>query len=101
MENIIGAARNQHNPSGDTSRIKSIHAYIFVQTRVGNLSQVLENAKNIKYVTSAAAVSGNDEIIVKARVQTLDQLKKMTDKLHRIDGVQQTMTRIVEKEVFP
>lgn len=92
---------SQQYSSDDANQLTPIHAYIIVQTSGGNLSKILENAKTLKYVTSAAAVSGDDEIIVKAKVRTLEQLKKMTDKLQLINGVQQTVTHIVEKEVFP
>jgi hypothetical protein len=97
MENNI----SKQYPSGDTNQLVSIHAYIFVQTSGGNLSQILEDAKNLTHVTSAAAVSGDDGIIVKVKVQTLEQLMKMTDKLQLIYGVQQTVTHIIEKEIFP
>lgn len=92
---------SQQPPSGNIYQLDSIHAYIFVHTHDGNVLQILENAKNLKHITSAAAVSGDSNIIVKVRVQTLDQLMKITDKLQLIHGIHQTATHIIEKEVFP
>jgi hypothetical protein len=92
---------SQQHLSGNVCQLDSIHAYIFVHTCGGNLPQILEKAKNLKHVTSAAAVSGDYTIIVKVRVQTLDQLMKTTDKLQLIQGIHQTATHIIEKEVFP
>jgi DNA-binding Lrp family transcriptional regulator len=96
MEDNIG----QQHLSGNVCQLDSIHAYIFVHTCGGNLLQILEKTKNLKHVISAAAVSGDYTIIVKVRVQTLDQLMKTTDKLQLIQGIHQTATHIIEKEVF-
>ena len=92
---------NQQHLSGEIYQLNSIKAYIFVQTQGGNLCQVLEDTKKLKHVTSAAVISGDYDIVVKVRVQTLNQLMKLTDKLQLINGIQHTATHVVEREEFP
>ena len=50
-------------------------------------------------VESIAVIAGDYDIIVKARVENLEQLMELTDKIHAIKGVKRTNTQVVEKEI--
>ena len=76
-----------------------IKAYILILTYVGNLKSVLNELKNLENVESIAVIAGDYDIIVKARVENLEQLMELTDKIHAIKGVKRTNTQVVEKEI--
>jgi len=92
---------NEQHHSGEIYQLDFIHAYIFVRTQGGDMNRMLENAKKLKQVTSTAVVAGDYDVVMRVRVQTLDQLMKVTDKIQRINGILQTSTHIIEKEEFP
>ncbi|MCD6473828.1 MAG: Lrp/AsnC ligand binding domain-containing protein [Thermoplasmata archaeon] len=76
-----------------------IKAYILILTYVGNLKSVLNELKNLENIESIAVIAGDYDIIVKARVENLEQLMELTDKIHAIKGVKRTNTQVVEKEI--
>jgi DNA-binding Lrp family transcriptional regulator len=76
-----------------------IKAYILILTYVGNLKSVLNELKNLENVESIAVIAGDYDIIVKAKVENLEQLMELTDKIHAIKGVKRTNTQVVEKEI--
>ncbi|MEM1514356.1 MAG: Lrp/AsnC ligand binding domain-containing protein [Candidatus Thermoplasmatota archaeon] len=76
-----------------------IKAYILITTYVGNLKAVLEEMRKLKDVESIAVVAGDYDIIIKAKVNTLEELMELTDKIHEIKGVKRTNTQVIEKEM--
>lgn len=76
-----------------------IKAYILVRTKVGGLEKVLEKAKGIENIENISVVSGDYDLIIKVRVKNLEDLMKITDKLHLIEGIKQTVTYVIEKEI--
>ena len=76
-----------------------IKAYILVRSRIGKLDNILKETKKLKNVESIAVVAGDYDIIVKARVDDLEQLMKITDEIQSIDGIKQTTTQVIEKEI--
>ncbi|KAA0005966.1 MAG: Lrp/AsnC family transcriptional regulator [Thermoplasmata archaeon] len=76
-----------------------IKAYILVRTRIGKLEEILKKAKEIENVENISVVSGDYDMIIKVRVDNLEDLMKLTDKLHLIDGIKQTVTYVIEKEI--
>ncbi len=76
-----------------------IKAYILILTYVGNLKTVLNELKNLENIESIAVIAGDYDIIVKARVNSLEELMELTDKIHAIKGVKRTNTQVVEKEI--
>ncbi len=76
-----------------------IKAYILVRTRVGKLEEVLKKAKEIENVENISVVSGDYDMIIKVKVNNLEDLMKLTDKLHLINGIKQTVTYVIEKEI--
>lgn len=76
-----------------------IKAYILVRARVGKLENILKEAKKIENVENISVVAGDVDLIIKVRVDDLEKLMKLTDKLQLIDGVKQTTTYVIEKEI--
>ena len=76
-----------------------IKAYILVRARVGKLENILREAKRIENVENISVVAGDVDLIIKVKVDDLEKLMKLTDKLQLIDGVKQTTTYVIEKEI--
>ena len=76
-----------------------VKAYILVRTYVGKLENVLTEMKKLSDVESVAVVTGDYDIIVKAHVDTLEDLMELTDKIQLIDGIKRTTTSVIEKEI--
>ncbi|KAA0002995.1 MAG: Lrp/AsnC family transcriptional regulator [Thermoplasmata archaeon] len=78
---------------------KVIKAYILIRTYVGKLENVLIEMKKLNNIESVAVVTGDYDIIVKARVDVLEDLMELTDKIQLIDGIKRTTTSVIEKEI--
>ena len=76
-----------------------IKAYILIRARVGKLENILKEARKLKNVESLAVVAGDYDIIIKAKVKELEDLMSLTDEIQTIDGIKQTTTQVVEKEI--
>ncbi|MCD6468127.1 MAG: Lrp/AsnC ligand binding domain-containing protein [Thermoplasmata archaeon] len=76
-----------------------IKAYILIRARVGKLENILKEARKLKNVESLAVVAGDYDIIIKAKVKELEDLMSLTDEIQMIDGIKQTTTQVVEKEI--
>ncbi|HHF55287.1 MAG TPA: Lrp/AsnC family transcriptional regulator [Thermoplasmatales archaeon] len=76
-----------------------IKAYILIKTYVGNIKAVLDEMRKLRDVESIAVVAGDYDIIVKARVNNLEELMELTDQIHSIKGVKRTNTQVIEKEI--
>jgi len=76
-----------------------IKAYILITTYVGNLKAVLDEMRKLRDVESIAVVAGDYDIIIKARVNNLEELMELTDQIHSIKGVKRTNTQVIEKEI--
>jgi len=76
-----------------------IKAYILIRTYVGKLENVLIEMKKLNNIESVAVVTGDYDIIVKARVDVLEDLMELTDKIQLIDGIKRTTTSVIEKEI--
>ncbi len=90
----------QQNLSGEIMQMGAINGYIFVRTQGGDLNRLLDNAKKLKHVASTAVVAGDYDVVMKIQVPTLGHLMEVTDEIQCMDGVIQTSTHIIEKEVF-
>lgn len=76
-----------------------IKAYILIRTYVGKLENVLTEMKKLNNIESVAVVTGDYDIVVKARVDTLEDLMELTDRIQLIDGIKRTTTSVIEKEI--
>ncbi len=76
-----------------------INAYILITMRPGNSDKAIKEMRKIKNVVKISVVAGEYDIVVRAQVKTLENLLKVTNKLHLIDGVKKTTTQVIEKEL--
>ena len=76
-----------------------INAYILITMRPGNSDKAIKEMRKIKNVVKISVVAGEYDIVVRAQVKTLENLLKVTNKLHMIDGVKKTTTQVIEKEL--
>lgn len=75
-----------------------IQAYIMTNMYPGTYNKALDEIKKINNVEKISVVTGSYDIIVKVNVKNLGQLHKLTNQLHKVDGVEKTNTRVIEKE---
>ncbi|HDO19517.1 MAG TPA: Lrp/AsnC family transcriptional regulator [Thermoplasmatales archaeon] len=76
-----------------------IKAYILIKAKVGKLENILEEAKKLKNVESISVVAGEYDLIIKANVKDPEKLMELTDQIQTIDGIKQTTTHVIEKEI--
>jgi len=78
----------------------SVTAYIFFLVKLGKSPDVIEQLRKIPEITSVAVVTGNYDVIAKIVVENLEVLYEIaTQKIHLIDGIEDTHTAVVEKEI--
>ena len=76
-----------------------ISAYILIDMKPGNFDKAITAMRKIENITKISVVAGEYDIVVRVQVKSLDKLLKVTNKLQMIDGVKNTTTQIVEKEL--
>lgn len=76
-----------------------ISAYILIDMKPGNFDKAIEAMRKIDNITKISVVAGEYDIVVRVQVTSLDKLLKVTNKLQMINGVNNTTTQIVEKEL--
>ena len=75
-------------------------AYILIKVEIGKLQNVINNLRKIDMIESVAVTTGEYDVVVRANVETLEQLYELTTlKIHKIDGIADTITQVVEKEL--
>ncbi|MBN2603827.1 MAG: Lrp/AsnC ligand binding domain-containing protein [Candidatus Thermoplasmatota archaeon] len=75
-----------------------IQAYIMTNVYPGMYTKALDEIKKINHIEKISIVTGNYDIVVKVNVKNLEQLHKITSRLHKVIGVEKTNTQIIEKE---
>jgi DNA-binding Lrp family transcriptional regulator len=79
-----------------------IKAYILITLDMGKTEEVLSEIKKIKNLDSIAIVTGPFDVIIRVKVNKLDDLYDLTySTLSKIDGINELTTHIVEKELIP
>jgi DNA-binding Lrp family transcriptional regulator len=76
-----------------------IHAYIFIYTYVGKLESALNEMKKLSNIENITVVTGDYDVIVRAGVESLEDLLELTDRIQLVDGIKKTTTSIIEKEI--
>jgi len=76
-----------------------ISAYILIDMKPGNFDKAINSMRKIENITKISVVAGEYDIVVRVQVTNLDRLLKVTNKLQMIEGVKNTTTQIVEKEI--
>lgn len=78
---------------------KMINAYLLANTYSKDINQILNDTEKLQDITSVAIVSGDRDIIFKTKVESLEHLMNVTEKIRCIDGIKEVVTHIVEKEI--
>ncbi len=79
-------------------QINSIQAYIMTNMYPGTYNKAIDEIKKLNCVENISIVTGDYNIVVKVNVKNLGELHKLTNKIHKINGVEKTNTQIIEKE---
>ena len=76
-----------------------INAYILTVLKPGNPERIIEKMRKIENVEKISVVAGEYDIVVRVRVDSLEQLLDVTNQLQLIKGIEKTTTQIIEKEI--
>jgi len=76
-----------------------INAYILIDLKPGNSDKAISEMRKIPNIAKISVVAGDFDIVVRVHVKNLNNLLKVTDKIHMIKGVIKTTTQIIEKEL--
>jgi DNA-binding Lrp family transcriptional regulator len=78
-----------------------IKVYILLTLSMGNTKAVLNKLKEIDTIESIAVVAGIYDIILTVKVKDLEALYELTYIQLEIEGIKETTTFVVEKEIIP
>lgn len=75
-----------------------VHAYILMDIELGMTDGVVEALQKIDEATSVAMTTGGYDIVVLLETTSLEELYEITvNKIHKIPGIRDTHTAVVEK----
>lgn len=70
-----------------------VHAYILIQTEVGQAAAVAAKIAEISGVTTAEDVTGPYDVIVRAEARNVDELGKLVvARVQNVPGITRTLT---------
>jgi DNA-binding Lrp family transcriptional regulator len=71
----------------------TVHAYVLIQTEVGQASQVAEQVNAVDGVVSAEGVTGPYDVIATAIAASMNDLGRMVVRdIQQIEGITRTIT---------
>jgi len=76
-----------------------INAYVLITMRPGNLDSAFKEMSKTENVENTSVVAGEYDMVVRVKVKTLENLHEVTDKIRMMEGVEKTITHVVEKEI--
>lgn len=77
----------------DTKGRAVVHAYILIQTEVGQAAAVAGKIAEITGVTTAEDVTGPYDVIVRAEADNVDLLGQLVvARIQNVDGITRTLT---------
>lgn len=65
----------------------------------GKTDKAIKEMKKIDKVAKISIIAGEYDIVVRAQVDSLEELLDVTDKIQLVDGVSKTTTQVIEKEI--
>ncbi len=65
----------------------------------GDSDKSIQQMRKIEHVEKISIVAGEFDIVIRVKVETLEELLQTTNKIQMIEGVQKTTTQIIEKEI--
>lgn len=79
----------------------TVSAYIFFIVDLGKTQEVVNALREIPNIVNVAVVTGEYDIVVKIIIEDLEELFHVTtEKIHMIEGISETQTSVIEKEVL-
>ncbi len=76
-----------------------INAYILIMMQPGKTDKAIKEMEKIDKVAKISIIAGEYDIVVRAQVDSLEELLDVTDKIQLVDGVSKTTTQVIEKEI--
>jgi DNA-binding Lrp family transcriptional regulator len=76
-----------------------MNAYILISMQPGNSDKAIAEMRKIEHVEKISIVAGEFDIVIRVKVETLEELLESTNKIQMIQGVQKTTTQVIEKEI--
>ena len=76
-----------------------ILAYILISMKPGKIEDSVNAIRKIRNIENYAVLAGDYDLIVRAKVEDVEDLHDMTNELHEVPGLLKTTTSIVEKEI--
>ena len=76
-----------------------ISAYILISMQPGSSDKAIKEMRKINNIAKISVVAGDYDIVVRVQIKSLEDLLKVTDKIHMIDGIKKTTTQVIEKEI--
>ena len=67
--------------------------------RTGNSDAALKEMRKLEKVEKISVVAGEYDVVVRVRVDDLEQLLEVTNDIQMIEGVTKTTTQVIEKEI--
>ena len=78
----------------------TVQAYILMSIEIGRTDEVLTELKAIDEATRVAVTTGEYDIVVLVEVADLEALYEITvNRIHKIPGIAETTTAVVEKMI--
>jgi DNA-binding Lrp family transcriptional regulator len=72
-----------------------VTAYFLIRAQAGKLWEICEKIKEIEGIGLALVVTGTYDLIAHAELASPDDLRKVTEAIHDIDGIIRTETSVV------
>ena len=65
----------------------------------GNSDKAIKEMRKIENIEKISVVAGEYDIVIRVHIKKMENLLKVTDKIHMIEGVKKTTTQVIEKEI--
>jgi DNA-binding Lrp family transcriptional regulator len=73
-------------------------AYVLMEIEIGSTDDVVEQLRQIDEATKVAVTTGSYDIVVLLEANNLEHLYELTvRRIHKIPGIKDTQTAVVEK----
>jgi len=79
---------------------EKVRAYVLMTVEIGKTDSVLEELRHIDEAVRIAVTTGEYDIVILVEVDTLEDLYDITvRRMHKIPGIAETTTAVVEKMI--
>ena len=76
----------------------TVLAYVLMEIEIGKTDEVVEQLRQIDEATKVAVTTGSYDIVVLLEANNLEHLYELTvQRIHKIPGIKDTQTAVVEK----